>query len=66
MQIFEHLANDELLLISEENRNKILAIRAKKSHSPVDVRLKLDLEGEVALITAELRTRYVPQGMWIN
>lgn len=70
MQIFEHLANDELLLLLEENRNKIVAFSAKSRHSRVvdgsAVRRVLDLESETALITKELRERNVPARKWIN
>lgn len=60
MESFDHLANDELLLIFEEKRNKRQALARRRKHYFVPhltPRQLLDLDGEMSLISAEYQLR---------
>lgn len=63
MQMFHHLANDELLVLYEEHRNRVQdLVSAARRHEEGALRRKQDLEEEMVLMRAEISNRAPERG----
>jgi hypothetical protein len=61
MQFFDHLADDQLLVIAEENRNRLASLlrgrRLNSGSNDSRRERRLNLVREIALIRREMQTR---------